>query len=76
MIAASIFSSPEVLWGAIVSAVGSVGAGAYKIINLEHRVNTLEGELEETKGDVKEDLTYLRDRMDKIVQHLMETSNV
>lgn len=76
MITSSIFSSPEVLWGAVVAAVGGVGGGAAKLLHLEHRVKTVEAELEETKGDVKEDLKYLRDRMDKIVQHLMETGNV
>lgn len=76
MITSSIFSSPEVLWGALAAAVGGVGGGAAKLLHLEHRIKTVEAELEETKTDTKDDLKYLRDRMDKLVEHLMETSNV
>ena len=74
MITSSIFASPEVLWSAAVAAVGGRGGGAAKILHLEHRIKTVEAELEETKTDTKDDLKYLRDRMDKLVEHLMENS--
>lgn len=76
MITASIFSAPEVVWSALVAAVGGVGTGAAKVIHLDHKVKALEAELEETKSDFKDDLTYLRDRMDKVVEHLLENKNV
>lgn len=74
MIISSFFSSPEVLWGALVAAVGGAGTAAAKVLHLEHRVSTVEAELEETKNETKDDLKYLRDRMDKVVEHLMENS--
>lgn len=68
MITSSLLSTPEVVWGAITTAVGGVGAGAYRLLHLEGRVSTLE----EAKSDTKDDLKYLRDRMDKLVEHLLE----
>lgn len=70
---ASILSSPEVLWSAIVAGVTGVGATGAKVLHLHHKVETLEEELDDTKSDVKEDLKYLRDRMDKVFEYLMET---
>lgn len=74
MITSSFFASPEVLWSAAAAAVGGLGGGAAKLFHLEHRIKTVEDELAETKTDTKEDLKYLRDRMDKLVEHLMENS--
>lgn len=68
MMVSTILSTPEVVWGAITAAAGGVGAGAYKLLHLESRVSTLE----EAKSDTKDDLKYLRDRMDKLVEHLLE----
>lgn len=74
MITSSFFASPEVLWSAILAGVGAVGTAGARVLHLGHRVGELEEEVEELKGDFKDDLKYLRDRMDSLHTHLLTTA--
>lgn len=74
MIVSSLISTPEVLWSALVAGVGTAGAGTARVLHLGHRVKTLEDEVEEIKDDFKDDLKYLRDRMDALHTHLLVTA--
>lgn len=74
MIVASLFTTPEVLWSALVAGMGGVGAAGAKVLNHGHRISELEEEHEELKTDVKEDLKYLRDRIDQMHTHMLVTA--
>ena len=81
MITSSLVTTPEILWSAIVTGVGAIGGGAARLMHLGHRVNELEGNVEELaegvkeiKTDFKDDLKYLRDRMDALHNHLLLTA--
>lgn len=81
MITSSLITTPEILWSALVAGIGAIGGGAAKIMHLGHRMNELEGDVEELaegvkeiKTDFKDDLKYLRDRMDALHNHLLLTA--
>lgn len=74
MIVSSLFTTPEVLWSALVAGIGGAGAAGAKVLHHGHRIGELEEEVDELKTTVKEDLKYLRDRIDQMHTHLLVTA--
>lgn len=69
---ATILDAPEAVWSAGTAVASGLALFALKVVRLETRLDALEDDQKEHRGEVKEDLQYLRKRLDTLADFLME----
>ena len=69
---ASILDAPEAVWSAGTAVASGLAIFALKVVRIEPRLDALEKDQEDHKTEVKEDLPYLRNRLDTLADFLME----
>ena len=68
----TLLSSPEVVWSAIAGFVGSVGVGARKVLHMDSQISDNSETISKLEADLKEDLAYVRSRLDALTDYLLE----
>ena len=68
----TLLSSPEVVWSAIAGFVGSVGVGARKVLLMDGQISDNSETISKLEADLKEDLAYVRSRLDALTDYLLE----